>query len=47
MPAGTDAAALAAHVMPVIKGMSTLAHDGAPRGKLERVADTAMLAWPG
>ncbi|MGL4574369.1 MAG: TetR/AcrR family transcriptional regulator [Burkholderiaceae bacterium] len=41
-----DAEALAAHVMAVIQGMSTLARDGATRRKLLRVAATAMLAWP-
>ena len=46
MAAGTDADALAGHVMAVIQGMSTLARDGAPREKLMRVAATAMLAWP-
>jgi AcrR family transcriptional regulator len=46
LPAGTDAAALAGHVMAVIQGMSTLARDGAKREKLKRVANTAMLAWP-
>ena len=37
---------LAGHVMAVIQGMSTLARDGAPRGKLLRVAESAMHAWP-
>ena len=46
MPAGSDAEALAAHTMAVIQGMSTLARDGAPREKLLRVVDTAMLVWP-
>ena len=46
MDAGTDAEALAGHVMAVIQGMSTLARDGAAREKLSRVAETAMLAWP-
>lgn len=41
-----DAEALAAHVMAVIQGMSTLARDGVPRDKLMRVAETAMRAWP-
>ncbi len=45
MPPGTDAEALAGHVMAVIQGMSTLARDGASHEKLLRVADTAMLAW--
>jgi AcrR family transcriptional regulator len=38
--------ALAAHVMAVIQGMSTLARDGASRAKLLRVATSAMHAWP-
>ena len=46
LPPRTDAIALAAHIMAVIQGMSTLARDGAKRGKLRRVAKTAMLAWP-
>jgi AcrR family transcriptional regulator len=41
-----DAEALAAHIMAVIQGMSTLARDGATRAKLLRVASTAMMAWP-
>ena len=47
MPAGTDADALAAHVMAVVQGMSTLARDGATREKLLRVASVAMQSWPG
>jgi AcrR family transcriptional regulator len=46
LPSQSDAAALAAHVMAVIQGMSTLARDGAKREKLMRVAETAMQAWP-
>ena len=46
LPADTDAEALAAHVLGVIQGLSTLARDGAPRGKLMRVAACAMAAWP-
>jgi AcrR family transcriptional regulator len=46
LSAATDAEALAAHVIAVIQGMSTLARDGASRGKLLRVADAAMAAWP-
>jgi len=46
LPAGTDADALAGHVMAVIQGLSTLARDGAPRKKLLRVAEAAMLGWP-
>ena len=46
LPEGSDADALAAHIMAVIQGMSTLARDGASREKLARVADIALLAWP-
>ncbi len=46
LPAGTDAMALAGHVMAVIQGLSTLARDGASRDTLLRVAASAMLAWP-
>lgn len=46
LPAEADAAALAAHVMAVIQGMSTLARDGASRDKLLRIAATAMQVWP-
>ncbi len=46
LPRETDAAALAAHTMAVIQGMSTLARDGAKREKLMRVAQTAMRVWP-
>ncbi|MBR0656083.1 TetR/AcrR family transcriptional regulator [Plastoroseomonas arctica] len=43
---GTDAEALAAHCMAVVQGMSTLARDGASRGKLLEIASIAMRAWP-
>jgi AcrR family transcriptional regulator len=46
LPPGTDVPGLAAHVIAVIQGMSTLARDGAPREKLLRIAETAMTAWP-
>lgn len=46
LPADTDADTLAAYVMTVVQGLSTLARDGATREKLLRVARTAMLAWP-
>ena len=46
LDAGTDAEALAGHVMAVIQGMSTLARDGATRGKLLRVAEAALRGWP-
>ena len=45
MPRDTDAAALAAHTMAVIQGMSTLARDGASREKLLAIAATAMKAF--
>ena len=47
LPRGTDADALAGHVMAVIQGMSTLARDGASRDKLMRVAAAALTGWPG
>ena len=46
LPPVADAAALAAHTMAVIQGMSTLARDGAARATLLRVVDTAMRCWP-
>ena len=46
LPRSADAASLAAHVMAVIQGMSTLARDGAPRKKLVGLAAIAMAAWP-
>ena len=46
LPADTDAEALAAHVLAVIQGASTLARDGASREKLLRVVATCMRAWP-
>jgi AcrR family transcriptional regulator len=42
----SDADALAAHIMAVIQGMSTLARDGAARAKLLKIAEMAMKAWP-
>lgn len=41
-----DADALAAHVMAVIQGMSTLARDGALREKLLRISSLVIEAWP-
>lgn len=41
-----EAEALAAHVMAVIQGMSTLARDGAPRERLLAVAEIALAGWP-
>ena len=46
VPAGADPAVLAAYVMAVIQGLSTLARDGATRAKLQQVAQLAMAAWP-
>jgi AcrR family transcriptional regulator len=46
MPVDANADALAAHIMAVIQGMSTLARDGASRKKLLRISDAAMLGWP-
>ena len=47
LPEVTDADAVAAHIMAVVQGLSTLARDGAGRDKLMRVAEVAMRAWPG
>lgn len=41
-----DVEALAAYIMAVVQGMSTLARDGATREKLLCVAGTAMRRWP-
>ena len=46
VPADTDADALAAMVMALIQGMSTLARDGAAREKLNRIVMTALQGWP-
>lgn len=46
LPTDTDARALAATIIAVIQGMSTLAKDGADRSKLLAIADTAIQAWP-
>jgi TetR/AcrR family transcriptional regulator, copper-responsive repressor len=45
LPAEADA--LATFYAAVVQGMSAQARDGASREELERVADRAMLAWPG
>ncbi len=42
LKAETDVDAIAAHVMAVIQGLSTLARDGASRAKLEAVARVVM-----
>ncbi len=44
--ADTDADLLASYVMALIQGMSTLARDGAPRGKLLALAAALMRGWP-
>ena len=41
-----DAEALAAHIVAVVQGLSTLARDGAGRDKLMRAVEVAMRAWP-
>ena len=46
IPNDTDAEALAAHILAMIQGLSTLARDGAPREKLFRVAELAVCVWP-
>ncbi len=46
LPADADADALAGHAVAVVQGLSTLARDGAGRGKLLRVVDVAMWVWP-
>ncbi len=42
----TDPQVLAAMVMAVLQGLSTLARDGAPRSRLLAVVDGVMAAWP-
>ena len=44
-PARADPAVLAAYVMTVIQGLSTLARDGATRAKLQQVAQLAMAVF--
>lgn len=46
LPKHTQPAVLAAMVMALMQGMSTLARDGAGRELLEGVARTSMAAWP-
>lgn len=41
-----EASALAAHMLAVVQGLSTLARDGADRAKLMRVVEVALRAWP-
>ena len=44
--ATTSPAVLAAYVLTVIQGLSTMARDGAPRTKLLQVTQLAMTVWP-
>lgn len=46
LPAHTSAAALASFYMAVVQGMSLHAKDGAPRKRLQEIAETALQAWP-
>ncbi len=46
IPQEVDADILAAYIMVIIQGMSTLARDGAPRKKLQSLAIAVMLGWP-
>ena len=46
LPPGTRAEPLAGLVMAVNQGMSVLARDGASRGHLLAIVDTALAAWP-
>ena len=46
IPQDTDAEILAAYIMAMIQGMSTLARDGASRQKLQTLANAIMLGWP-
>ncbi len=46
IPDGTDPGILAAYVIAVIQGLSTLARDGASRSKLFKVAQLSLAAWP-
>lgn len=46
LPEGTDASALARFYATVTQGMAVQASGGASRRDLERVAETALAAWP-
>ncbi|MFD0202102.1 MULTISPECIES: hypothetical protein [Saccharothrix] len=46
LPAGTDPHRLAVFVAATVRGMSSLARDGATRAELHDVARTALTAWP-
>ena len=41
-----DADILAAYIVAIIQGMSTLARDGASRQKLQSLATAVMRGWP-
>jgi AcrR family transcriptional regulator len=46
LPADSDPADLAGYVGTILHGMSVQAAGGASRGKLRRVAEVALHAWP-
>jgi AcrR family transcriptional regulator len=46
LPADADPAALALYVVAVTRGMAVQAASGATRDQLERIAQTALRAWP-
>jgi len=46
LPDTADPTVLAAFVMTVIQGLSTLARDGGSRAKLQQVGQLAMTIWP-
>jgi AcrR family transcriptional regulator len=46
LPAGADPAVLARYLATVIEGMAVQAASGASRKDLQRVAETALRAWP-
>lgn len=45
VPAGADAATMAAFYTTVLQGLSVQARDGAPPERLDAVVDSAMAAW--
>jgi AcrR family transcriptional regulator len=47
LPADADPADLAKYVMTVMHGLAVQSAGGATRAELERVAETALRAWPG
>ncbi len=46
LPAATNAAALSDLVLAIVQGMSVLARDDVPRGRLLALVEQAMPAWP-